>query len=475
MTVVDGHVMLGQGRDASLTAEELLATMDRLGIERALVSPAEGYLPVRNREGNELVAAAAASSGGRLLAYAVATPWLGAEALEELRRARDAGAVALKLDSALQGFDLLDGQAEPLVAFAVDSGWPVYVRTGTPPHALPLQLAWLAARFPEGSFLLGKAGATDFSHDGPATLAAAPNVYADSVYVEWPTALAAADPDGSGRARVLLHRRALRRPADRARPRHRGAVRAGGARRDPRRHARAPARPVIGLASGDAVVVHASLRAVGLDADEVIDALLEAVGPHGLVVMPTFTYDNETLRAGHRRAYGDACGGVPSPPGRAALGPSRPTRSRPSAAARPSCSTGTSGRERPASTARSDGSPPRAGYVLLLGVGHTANTTVHVGEFHADAPYLDIPFDPDWPAHGADRFPGCSRAFGTIERPLRERGAIRDGKVGRALAQLVPGATVIEVTVELLRADPTSLLCTDPGCYRCSRARARLG
>ena len=198
MTVVDGHVMLGHGRDASLTAEELLATMDRLGIERALVSPAEGYLPVRNREGNELVAAAAASSGGRLLAYAVATPWLGAEALEELRRARDAGAVALKLDSALQGFDLLDGQAEPLVAFAVDSGWPVYVRTGTPPHALPLQLAWLAARFPEGSFLLGKAGATDFSHDGPATLAAAPNVYADSVYVEWPTALAAADPDGIG-------------------------------------------------------------------------------------------------------------------------------------------------------------------------------------------------------------------------------------------------------------------------------------
>ena len=50
MTVVDGHVMLGHGRDASLTAEELLATMDRLGIERALVSPAEGYLPVRNRE-----------------------------------------------------------------------------------------------------------------------------------------------------------------------------------------------------------------------------------------------------------------------------------------------------------------------------------------------------------------------------------------------------------------------------------------
>jgi hypothetical protein len=33
---------------------------------------------------------------------------------------------------------------------------------------------------------------------------------------------------------------------------------------------------------------------------------------------------------------------------------------------------------------------------------------------------------------------------------------------------------VIEATVALLEADPAALLCTDPGCYRCSRARARL-
>lgn len=195
--VLDGHVTLGDSRDASLSVEQLLATMDALGIDRALIAPAERFVPVRNREGNELTAEASRRSE-RLLAYAVATPWLGAEALEELRRSRDAGARALKLDPALQGFDLLDGQAEPLVGFAVESGWPVYVRTGTPPHALPLQVAWLANRFPEGSFVLGKSGATDFSHDGPSTLAAAANVYADSVYVEWPTALAAVDPATTG-------------------------------------------------------------------------------------------------------------------------------------------------------------------------------------------------------------------------------------------------------------------------------------
>ena len=118
----------------------------------------------------------------------------GAEA-----RARRRGACALKLDSALQGFDLLDGQAEPLVAFAVEVGLArVRPHGHAAARAARSRSRWLAARFPEGSFLLGKAGATDFSHDGPATLAAAANVYADSVYVEWPTALAAADPEGRG-------------------------------------------------------------------------------------------------------------------------------------------------------------------------------------------------------------------------------------------------------------------------------------
>ena len=229
---------------------------------------------------------------------------------------------------------------------------------------------------------------------------------------------------------------------------------------------------MIGLASGDAVVVHASLHAVGLGADEVIGALLDAVGPRGLVVMPTFTYDNEAFAPdlpGRTGTLAEAFRRRPD-----ALRSAHPTYS--VAAVGTGAADLLDGHDRAGATGVD--SPlgrlaAAGGHVLLLGVGHTANTTVHVGEFQAGAPYLDIPFDPDWPAHGADRFPGCSRAFGTIERPLRERGAIRDGKAGRALAQLVPGSMVIDTTVELLSDEPASLLCTDPGCYRCSRARAR--
>ena len=230
---------------------------------------------------------------------------------------------------------------------------------------------------------------------------------------------------------------------------------------------------MIGLGPGDRVVVHSSLRAVGLAADELIDQLLDAVGPQGLVVMPAFTYDNDTFSPDAPTRTGALTEVFRRRPG--AVRSLHPTYS--VAAIGEGAVALLEGHERAGATAADsplDRLAAFGGLVLLLGVGHTANTTAHVGEFHADAPYLDIPFDPAWPTHGYDRFPGCSRAFGALERPLRELGAIRDGKVGSALAQIVPGSAVIEETVTLLREDPAALLCTDPGCYRCSRARQRL-
>lgn len=230
---------------------------------------------------------------------------------------------------------------------------------------------------------------------------------------------------------------------------------------------------MIELRPGDRVVVHSSLRAVGMDADALIDVLLDAVGPSGLVAMPTFTYDNPDVAPDLPSRTGALTEAFRRRP--AAVRSAHPTYS--VAAIGSGADELLAGHERVGATAVDsplDRLAAGGGHVLLLGVGHTANTTAHVGEFHAEAPYLDIPFDPEWPTHGYDRFPGCSRAFGALERPLRERDAVRDGKVGGALAQLVPGAAVIETTVALLRADPAALLCTDPECYRCSRARARL-
>jgi aminoglycoside 3-N-acetyltransferase len=246
----------------------------------------------------------------------------------------------------------------------------------------------------------------------------------------------------------------------------------------------------LGLAAGDRVVVHSSLRAVGQLAgapETVAQALLSVVGRSGLVVAPTFTYDNETfdplLTPGRTGALAEFLRGQPG-----AVRSLHPFYS--VAAVGAGASELCEGHHLVAATG--PGSPldrlADDGKVLLLGTGHTSNTTIHVGEFRAEVSYLDIPFDPEWPTAATielgegrsldvsyEQFPGCSRAFGAIERSLRQRCAVRDGRVGRALAQLVSGRALVEETVALLRADEAALLCTDPGCFRCSRARARLG
>lgn len=246
----------------------------------------------------------------------------------------------------------------------------------------------------------------------------------------------------------------------------------------------------LGISEGSRLVVHSSLRSLGRvegGADTVVDCLLEAVGGDGLVAVPTFTYT--TCRFEPER--------TPGRTGAVADALRRRTEARRSL--HPFHSVGAIGRGAEALLAGHGdlaGTAVRSplgrlsasgGLVLLLGVGHVANTTVHVGEFRAEAPYLDIPFDPTWPRSAEivagdgslraveyDQFPGCSRAFGALEHDLRRRGAVRDGRVGRASAQLVAGADVVAATVELLGRDPGALLCTDTRCYRCTQARTRL-
>jgi aminoglycoside 3-N-acetyltransferase len=247
----------------------------------------------------------------------------------------------------------------------------------------------------------------------------------------------------------------------------------------------------LGLAAGDRVVVHSSLRAVGHvpgGAETVVDALLEVLGPEGLLVFPAFTYTtarfDPAIEPGRTGAIAEAARLRPG-----AVRSLHPTHS--------VAALGSGARELCANhedVAGTDIDSPldrlarAGGFVLLLGVGHIANTTVHVGEFRAGAPYLSTPYGPSWPrVHEIvtggevrtveyDRFPGCSRAFGVVERGLRERSIIRDGRVGRAESQLVPGEALIAESLALLARDAQALLCSDAQpSHRCARVRGPLG
>ena len=240
------------------------------------------------------------------------------------------------------------------------------------------------------------------------------------------------------------------------------------------------------------LVVHSSLSSLGHvegGADAVIDALLDVIGETGTLAMPTFTFppkpvfDPRTTRSTtglitetFRRREG-------------VLRSIHPTHS--VAAFGPLADHLIDGHR--GATALGENSPLHrlalsGGFVLLLGVAHTSNAMVHVGEAVARVPYLDLPYSDAFNVSVTVRLPeggemvvpprenpGCSINFGVVEEPLRERGSVRYGKVAKADTQLVRAAHIIEIADELTAVDPAALLCDIEWCPFCPRARERMG
>ncbi len=182
LSIVDARCTIGPGRVSSLSADELVAQLAANDVEAAVIGPHDRCIAVANREGNDLVLDACRRHPGRLIGFATVNPWFGEEAVAELRRAVAAGLRGLILHPVLQGFLLADTVADPVVAVASELGLPVYVPTGTPVNALPLQLTELARRFPDARFIMGHMGHTDFWIDAVPAAAAVPNIYAEISY-----------------------------------------------------------------------------------------------------------------------------------------------------------------------------------------------------------------------------------------------------------------------------------------------------
>jgi uncharacterized protein len=171
---IDAYCTLGTERETRMSPEELLRQMDRAGIGRAVVAPEDREIAVENARGNERILAASKAAHGRFIPACTVNPWFGPAGCEELRRAVGAGAKMLVLAPALQGFYLGDHVADELLQTAAELGVPVYVHTGPHSASAPTQLVVLAGRHPRTSFIMGHCGSTDFAHDMPAVLKAAP-------------------------------------------------------------------------------------------------------------------------------------------------------------------------------------------------------------------------------------------------------------------------------------------------------------
>jgi predicted TIM-barrel fold metal-dependent hydrolase len=177
--LIDAHCHLGEGFHYHLMPEDLLAQMDELGIDQTVLIPADRYIAVDNAEGNDFLLRIVAHWPDRFWGFATVNPWYGERAVAELHRAIGAGLVGVKLDPILQGFLLCDPLVHPLVETAIELNVPLYFYTGTPINALPLQLSELAQRYPEGRFIMGHMGNTDFWIDTPIALGQAPNIWGE--------------------------------------------------------------------------------------------------------------------------------------------------------------------------------------------------------------------------------------------------------------------------------------------------------
>lgn len=113
-----------------------------------------------------------------------------------------------------------------------------------------------------------------------------------------------------------------------------------------------------------------------------------------------------------------------------------------------------------------------AGWVLLVGVDHTVNTSIHLGERLAGRKQFLRWALTRRGALACPRFPGCSDGFQDVE-PAIDRYT-RCVQVGSAQITAVPLIDLIRTVREMLDHDPMALLCHRQSCERCDAVRASL-
>jgi aminoglycoside 3-N-acetyltransferase len=113
------------------------------------------------------------------------------------------------------------------------------------------------------------------------------------------------------------------------------------------------------------------------------------------------------------------------------------------------------------------------GWVLLLGVDHTVNTSIHYAERLAGRKqFTRWALLPDRIVE-CPGFPGDSAGFDAIAPDLVND--TRHVKIGEAIVQAVPLQALLRVVDARIKDDPLALLCDRPECARCNAVRESVG
>lgn len=105
------------------------------------------------------------------------------------------------------------------------------------------------------------------------------------------------------------------------------------------------------------------------------------------------------------------------------------------------------------------------GWVLLAGVDHTVNTSIHYAERLAGRKQFVRWALTSEGVQECPGFPGCSNGFQALAPLLEE--ITRRVSVGPAVIQAIPLPEMVELARQLIVANPLALLCDRPDCERC--------
>jgi aminoglycoside 3-N-acetyltransferase len=109
------------------------------------------------------------------------------------------------------------------------------------------------------------------------------------------------------------------------------------------------------------------------------------------------------------------------------------------------------------------------GWVVLVGVDHTVNTSIHYAEKLAGRrQFIRWALTPKGVVE-CPGFPGCSAGFQAIAPDVEK--FTRRMQIGDALVQAVPLKMLFKVVVGQIKKDPLALLCQQEDCERCGEIR----
>jgi aminoglycoside 3-N-acetyltransferase len=109
------------------------------------------------------------------------------------------------------------------------------------------------------------------------------------------------------------------------------------------------------------------------------------------------------------------------------------------------------------------------GWVLLLGVDYTVNSSIHYAEKLAgQKQFIRWALTPQGVC-ACPGFPGCSAGFQSIAPEVKKY--TRQVKIGNAVVRAVPLKILFKAVIERIKNDPLALLCQQADCPRCNEIR----